>query len=75
MRVMIITDAWHPQINGVVRTYEHLIETITSEYHKEIDIHLISPLDFKHHFTLYVCIVHNVCAQIVNMSHCHNKCT
>jgi len=52
MRVMIITDAWHPQINGVVRTYEHLIETITSEYHKEIDIHLISPLDFKYHFTL-----------------------
>ncbi|MDX2307906.1 MAG: glycosyltransferase family 1 protein [Hyphomicrobium sp.] len=24
MRVLIVTDAWRPQVNGVVRTYEHL---------------------------------------------------
>jgi glycosyltransferase involved in cell wall biosynthesis len=24
MRVLVITDAWHPQVNGVVRTYERL---------------------------------------------------
>src|SRR4029077_10157603 len=24
MRVLVATDAWHPQVNGVVRTYERL---------------------------------------------------
>ncbi len=24
MKVLIVTDAWHPQVNGVVRTYEYL---------------------------------------------------
>jgi len=24
LRVLVCTDAWHPQVNGVVRTYEHL---------------------------------------------------
>jgi hypothetical protein len=24
MRILIATDAWHPQVNGVVRTYERL---------------------------------------------------
>lgn len=28
MKVIIITDAWHPQVNGVVRTYEHLSEEL-----------------------------------------------
>ena len=23
MRVLVATDAWHPQINGVVRSLEH----------------------------------------------------
>jgi glycosyltransferase involved in cell wall biosynthesis len=23
MRLLVVTDAWHPQVNGVVRTYEH----------------------------------------------------
>ena len=23
MRILVATDAWHPQVNGVVRTYEH----------------------------------------------------
>jgi len=26
MRVLVATDAWHPQVNGVVRTYERLAE-------------------------------------------------
>jgi glycosyltransferase involved in cell wall biosynthesis len=26
MRVLIATDAWHPQVNGVVRTYERLAQ-------------------------------------------------
>ncbi|MEJ1159741.1 glycosyltransferase family 4 protein [Prosthecomicrobium sp. N25] len=28
MKVLIATDAWHPQINGVVRTLERLVETL-----------------------------------------------
>ena len=24
MRILVATDAWHPQVNGVVRTYERL---------------------------------------------------
>ena len=26
MRILIATDAWKPQVNGVVRTYEHLAD-------------------------------------------------
>ena len=26
MRVLVATDAWHPQVNGVVRTYERLAQ-------------------------------------------------
>jgi glycosyltransferase involved in cell wall biosynthesis len=26
MRIMIATDAWRPQINGVVRSYEHMLD-------------------------------------------------
>ncbi|WP_020177923.1 glycosyltransferase family 1 protein [Methylopila sp. M107] len=26
MRVLLVTDAWRPQVNGVVRTIEHLVE-------------------------------------------------
>ncbi len=44
MKLLIITDAWHPQINGVVRTYEHLIEELEKIGH---DIRVISPSDFR----------------------------
>ena len=27
MRLLVATDAWHPQVNGVVRTYEHFGNT------------------------------------------------
>jgi glycosyltransferase involved in cell wall biosynthesis len=43
MRILIITDAWKPQINGVVRTYESLVETGTALGH---DFHIIGPSDF-----------------------------
>jgi hypothetical protein len=26
MRIVIVTDAWHPQVNGVVRTLERVAE-------------------------------------------------
>lgn len=28
MKVLIISDAWHPQVNGVVRTYENLTKAL-----------------------------------------------
>jgi glycosyltransferase involved in cell wall biosynthesis len=28
MRILIATDAWHPQVNGVVRTYERLAQQV-----------------------------------------------
>ncbi|HEY7669240.1 MAG TPA: glycosyltransferase family 1 protein [Hyphomicrobium sp.] len=28
MRILIATDAWHPQVNGVVRTYERLTQEL-----------------------------------------------
>jgi glycosyltransferase involved in cell wall biosynthesis len=28
MRILVATDAWHPQVNGVVRTYERLAQEV-----------------------------------------------
>jgi glycosyltransferase involved in cell wall biosynthesis len=44
MRILIATDAWEPQINGVVRTYQRLrfeAKTLGAE------ISVLSPSDFK----------------------------
>ncbi len=43
MKILLATDAWHPQINGVVRTYEHVIEQLKSTGHQVL---LITPQDF-----------------------------
>lgn len=43
MRVLIISDAWHPQLNGVVRTYEHLSHELSTAGHH---IEVIGPADF-----------------------------
>ncbi|MGH1378837.1 MAG: glycosyltransferase family 4 protein [Alphaproteobacteria bacterium] len=43
MRVLIISDAWHPQVNGVVRTYEHLCKELKNTGHK---VEVIGPADF-----------------------------
>lgn len=40
---MIITDAWHPQVNGVVRTYEHLSEELRKKGH---EVKVIGPANF-----------------------------
>lgn len=43
MRILIVTDAWRPQINGVVRTYEHLsVELEKLGHHASI----IGPCNF-----------------------------
>lgn len=44
MRILIATDAWEPQINGVVRTYQRLILEARP---LGADICVLSPSDFK----------------------------
>ncbi len=43
MKVLIISDAWHPQVNGVVRTYEYLRKELKASGHK---VEVIGPADF-----------------------------
>lgn len=43
MRILIISDAWHPQVNGVVTTYTEISKALSEEGH---DIKIISPEDF-----------------------------
>lgn len=43
LKILIISDAWHPQINGVVRTYEHLGEELPKLGH---NVKIIGPADF-----------------------------
>ncbi len=42
-KLLIITDAWYPQVNGVVRTYENLIEELEKKGHR---VKVIGPADF-----------------------------
>lgn len=44
MKLLIATDAWRPQINGVVRTMGNVIEAMRARGH---DVHVVSPLDFR----------------------------
>jgi glycosyltransferase involved in cell wall biosynthesis len=44
MKVLVISDAWHPQINGVVRTYEYLLQELEARGHQT---HVIGPGDFS----------------------------
>jgi glycosyltransferase involved in cell wall biosynthesis len=44
MRLALVTDAWLPQVNGVVRTLGHTIREIEREGHEVI---VISPADFR----------------------------
>jgi glycosyltransferase involved in cell wall biosynthesis len=44
MRVVVATDAWHPQTNGVVRTLATTVEHMRAG---GIDVHVISPDQFR----------------------------
>jgi len=39
MRLLIVTDAWKPQVNGVVRTYEWLSKALA----RRVDLKLLTP--------------------------------
>lgn len=43
MKVLIISDAWHPQVNGVVRTYEFLSRELENSGHT---VEVIGPANF-----------------------------
>ncbi len=42
--VLIVTDAWHPQVNGVVRSIERVGEEMTA---RGIKVEFLTPLQFK----------------------------
>jgi glycosyltransferase involved in cell wall biosynthesis len=44
MRLLIATDAWYPQINGVVRTFTTLVEKLALAGH---DVQLLTPDRFR----------------------------
>jgi glycosyltransferase involved in cell wall biosynthesis len=44
MRIMIVTDAWAPQTNGVVRTLTHTAEWLGRFGH---DVRMLTPQDFR----------------------------
>lgn len=49
MKILIVSDAWHPQINGVVRTYEYLMAELMRMGHQ---VKVIGPSDFKYSFPM-----------------------
>lgn len=44
MRILVATDAWRPQVNGVVRTYEQLAQD-APRFGAQLDV--VSPQDFR----------------------------
>ncbi|HMI17464.1 MAG TPA: glycosyltransferase family 1 protein, partial [Bradyrhizobium sp.] len=44
MRILVATDAWHPQVNGVVRTL-----TMMAEAAKRfgVEVSFLTPLSFR----------------------------
>ncbi|MDZ7588950.1 MAG: glycosyltransferase family 1 protein [Parasphingorhabdus sp.] len=44
MNIVIVTDAWHPQVNGVVRTLEKVIERLRQWGHR---VDVFSPDQFR----------------------------
>ena len=42
MRILLVTDAWHPQMNGVVRTLDTTVEILRARGH---EVEVIAPSD------------------------------
>lgn len=45
MKILIVTDAWYPQVNGVVRTYEYISRELTDMGY---DVRIIGPDSLRH---------------------------
>ncbi|MHB2264740.1 glycosyltransferase family 4 protein [Aliihoeflea sp. PC F10.4] len=44
MRILFVTDAWAPQVNGVVRTMQHVIDGLRNS---QIECELMTPADHR----------------------------
>jgi glycosyltransferase involved in cell wall biosynthesis len=44
MKILLVTDAWEPQVNGVVRTLKSTARELHAMGH---EVHLLTPLEFK----------------------------
>jgi glycosyltransferase involved in cell wall biosynthesis len=44
MRILVATDAWHPQVNGVVRTYERLARELDA---LGVEVSFLAPHEFR----------------------------
>jgi glycosyltransferase involved in cell wall biosynthesis len=44
MRILVATDAWHPQVNGVVRTYERLAQELKA---LGVELCVLAPHEFR----------------------------
>lgn len=49
MKILIISDAWYPQLNGVVRTYEALMAHLRDNGH---EVELIGPSAFQYRIAM-----------------------
>lgn len=49
IKILIITDAWKPQLNGVVRTYEYLVDSLEQAGHT---CKVIGPSSFNRQFSM-----------------------
>lgn len=45
MKLALITDAWHPQVNGVVTTLQELVQSLQG---MGVTVHVIHPGQFEH---------------------------
>ena len=43
MKLLLATDAWHPQVNGVVRTLDTVVNELRGSGHQ---VEVVSPADF-----------------------------
>jgi hypothetical protein len=44
MRILVASDAWHPQVNGVVRTYERLAVELAG---LGVEMTVLAPHEFR----------------------------
>jgi glycosyltransferase involved in cell wall biosynthesis len=44
LRILVATDAWHPQVNGVVQTYSSLVPELAK---LDVDLRFLTPQDFR----------------------------
>lgn len=49
LKILIVSDAWYPQVNGVVRTYEYLQQDLRAMGH---EVKIIGPADFPRSFPM-----------------------